>query len=69
MALEQKKVKLTETDDPNTGTDSKPDSQPAEPTTITDLNEYCLEKIFTHLDVESLFYVANSKKWLQNSAA
>lgn len=71
MALQQKKLKLTDNDD--LGGDgvngSKPNVENAEPTKITDLNEYCLEKIFMHLDVESLFSVANSNKWLQDSAA
>lgn len=38
-------------------------------TTITDLNDHCLERIFMHLDLQSLFDVANANKWLKISAA
>lgn len=38
-------------------------------TKITDLNDHCLEKIFMHLNYESLLHVANANKWLQIPAA
>lgn len=41
---------------------------PPELAKITDLDDYCLEKIFTHLDVPSLFNVAASNAWLRPAA-
>lgn len=79
--LQLKKRKLSEADDGlqngSTSAASKPNEEHAEndendeqiPTKITDLNQFCLEKIFMMLDVESLFNVANANKWLEQSAA
>lgn len=71
MELQQKKLKLIDNNDLDGGggNDSKSNAENSVSTKITDLNEYCLEKIFMHLDVESLFSVANSNKWLQYSAS
>lgn len=77
LELQQKKLKLSDADadDDNQNGDTSPASKPnaendeATITKITDLNQFCLEKIFMLLDVESLFNVANANKWLEHSAA
>lgn len=70
MSLQQqKKLKLIDHDDLDGVNDPTSTGENVYPTKITDLNEYCLEKIFDHLDVQDLFSVANSNKWLQHSAA
>lgn len=77
MGQEQKKMKLSDTEDDldngSISTESKPnaaiDETAIKTTKITDLNQFCLEKIFMQLDIESLFNVANANKWLELSAA
>lgn len=39
-----------------------------QPTKITDLDDLCLEEIFMHLDVQSLFNVAAANAWLRPTA-
>ncbi|XP_055299702.1 uncharacterized protein LOC129567121 [Sitodiplosis mosellana] len=39
--------------------------QSENPTKITDVNQFCLEKIFMYLDLEDLLNVANANKYLQ----
>lgn len=73
--LQQKKLKLSDAvddlqnDGTSTASTSDAENDEAAPTKITDLNQFCLEKIFMLLDVESLFNVANANKWLEHSAA
>lgn len=42
--------------------------EPIQPTTITDLNDECLEVIFMQLNVEDFLNVAASNKWLNMTA-
>lgn len=60
--------KSNENDD-GAKSDAENDNDETTPTKITDLNQFCLEKIFMQLDVESLFSVATANKWLEHSAA
>lgn len=63
-----------ESDDDDDATSSSPPSkrqqpnQSKNPLKITDLNEICLEKIFRHLDLTSLFNVAIANEWLRPAA-
>lgn len=46
----------------------RPDSPPASPTKITDLDDICLEKIFDHLGFHGLFNIAVANEWLRPAA-
>lgn len=44
-------------------------AEPMVPTEITDLNDDCLVKVFSYLDLQSLFNVAIANEWLRPAAA
>lgn len=63
--MAESRVKCNEQSDLN----NQPTKIPKEPTKIIALNDECLVKIFSRLDLKSLFNVAIANEWLRPAAA